>query len=302
MRHWRELLPLGPVSLLFLAGWRGVPAWLYIDLLALLFVVVLACNPCMVLSDMMAPVTRGMLILAVLLAVCGLQIPNVDLYARGCLELVAVDLAALAAYLRKRQLLSWQIKQSPEVDRVLSFRDGKGKGDFDAARAWEEYGCRETRALLHQSIGVECPENLMDSVHKATYMLAFLHGRKWAKRIIKDLKKQIKSKEVEIEKQKDELNHKQSQYWELEAARKKLNEANAHEKALQAENDRLRAKLQEAIAELDSYGPTQEESREAEITRYVSNGHSYADAAERFGVSKSTVGNIVRKAKGGTSD
>ncbi len=294
------MLPLGSVSLLVLAGWRGVPIWLYADLLALLFVVVLACNPFMMLSDMMAPVTRGMLILAVLLAVCGLQIPNVDLYARGCLELVAVDLVALAAYLRKRQLLSWQVKQSPEVDRVLSFLNHKG--DFDAAQAWEEYGCRETRALLHQSIGMECPENLVDSVHKATYMLAFLHGRAWAKKTIKALKKQIKDNKTVIEAQKDTIQHTQSQYWELEAAKKEARDANAREKAIRAENDQLRAKLQEAIAELDKYGPTQEESREAEIARYVSNGHSYAEAAERFGVSKSTVGNIVRKAKGGSGD
>ncbi|MCD8189505.1 MAG: hypothetical protein LUD78_04680 [Clostridiales bacterium] len=291
-----EIVPAVPVFALFILGERGAASWGYALCLVCLLILVLIYNPFCVLNGFMAPKSRQFLSLGVSIGVLAVIFPWLSAYARACLLLLAAGLSALSIWKRKSWLYTWQVQQSAEVDSVLSHLSHGG--DWDAGKAWDKYGCRETRALLHQALGVECPENLVNSPYRAVYYLAFLHGRKKSRTQIKKLKAKVAKQEDVIAAQKKELYTIENQDVKILELQQENGQLEYKIQNLMRENAALKNQNAKLDNHLQQIKPPIEE-RDSAILRYIEAGHSYAEAGTKFGLSKSGAIAAAKRAKGG---
>lgn len=296
--HWRRWLPAVPLAMLLYAGWAGAPVWWYADLLAVFVIAALVCDPFALISAALAPGTRGCIVVAVLLVLAAAQIQWIELYCRVCLVLIATLLAIICWKKNRDWLTSWQVRQSPHVDKVLA--QLSHGGTLEAAETWERYGCRETRALLHQALNLEIPETHVNGSHKAAYLLGYLHGRQENERTEKKLQRTVAEKDEVITAQRTRLYQLEDQQGKLDEARRDLQDAKKQIEALRYRNDRLNGQLQEAMRNLDALSPAavdEPEDRDAAVLAYYEAGHSYAEAGAQFGLSKSWAAAAVKRAR-----
>ncbi|MCC8076257.1 MAG: hypothetical protein LIO95_10040 [Clostridiales bacterium] len=283
---WREIAPLCSFGALLLAGYRGAgPLWC-LNLSAATVLTVIGCNPLAVLSRLLPPKTRGCVIIATLLALCALELPDVSLYLRCCLTLLAAMVAAVGLILRRRWLVEWSVLQSPKVDQTLAHLSGGG--DWEAGKAWADHGCRETRALLHQAIGMECSEDELSRGYHAVYLLAYSEGEKDAAERVAKVEAQLDAKQKVVNRQGQELQG----YRELD---QKYQDTMQEVLELRERCKRLEANMWYYRDLANQYKPADEpESRDDAIRAYVQAGNSYQKAADKFGLSKAQVGRIVK--------
>lgn len=277
---WREWIFCAPIGWLLSLGCRDAPFVAYADCMTSLVFLALVLNPLRLIGRIAAPGTRGLLAAAIASLWTAVRLPWLSKYFRVCLIVLAILTAFSAVWTAPAWLLSYKVRQSDAVDKVLSYLT---HGDeFAASEAWNRYGCRETRALLHQAVGMECPEPLVCSSYKAAYLLGFLHGSV-----------------------------------ELEAVTGKLVKTTAMIKRLQKDKERLENQLawirqaetertEKERMERDNYYQQREtppkvemteEEKDAEIMKYLDAGHSYGDTAKKFGVSKSTAHKAAQRAR-----
>ncbi len=298
MLHARsDIIACGvPLLVLVVAGCQ--PESVHPVVVAACLVGELACviwaNPWGCLNRALAPLSRTLLLLSILLVALAAVMAVMDA------PVVAVVLVALAAascavalWRRKAWLLAWQTKQSPEVDQVLAHL--KHGGEWEPGTAWERDGCRQTRAMLHQALDMECNEAELDRAYKAVYLLAYLSGTEGKEAEVERLKKALAEAEAAATKWESEaINWKSWAKYYQDAGNSVTHlEERLHEAEERAQNAERRA--EDAEAEVAAWRPTEAaESRDDAIRAYVQAGHSYQKAADKFGMSKTRVAQIVK--------
>lgn len=282
--YWRELLSCGPVVWLLALICREASPAEYLDCIAVLVIALLALNPLRLIGRIAAPVTRISLAAAVGVVLCAVRLPWLTACGRACLVVLGLMIAAAAILTAQTCLLNYSIKQSYEVDRVLAHLTHGT--DLRAAAAWENYGCRETRAVLHQAVGVECPEPLVCSSYKAAYLLGFLHGGRGLDEAAAKLEK-ANATIQQLQKEKERLQNRLDWMQAQEEARQEAARREA------AEYYRARTPTEEPTEKPEI---TQEE-KELAILEYTETGHSFAEAAAEFGVSRSGAYKAAQRAK-----
>jgi predicted DNA-binding protein (UPF0251 family) len=309
-RRWRDWLPLLPIGALIALGYSGSgTTWAYVDLLAAAIVSMLVCNPLQLLSVLMAKVRicGAVMLMLVLMAV---QLPALTLRSRLCLLLFAVAIG-ITVYAR---WTAWRteetIKQSPEVDKVLA-HVAYG-GEWESSKAWEEPGCAETRALLHQSAGVLVNETEISSSYRSVYQLAYLHGAAElgkAANTIRILRGKIKKQEQELRAMRAvaaNVNDLQADLKKMidesNRLRDNLSKEKEHNKLLEQQVETLRTKqLPPESPETPStinIQSTEPISRDAELIRLKDvEGMSYSDLAIHMDMTVGAVKQAVRRAR-----
>ncbi|MCD8354837.1 MAG: hypothetical protein LUC47_11100 [Clostridiales bacterium] len=247
-------------------------------------------NPWRCLDKCLAPLSRTLLLLSILLMALAAVMAVMDApVVAVVLVLLAVASCAVALWRRKAWLLSWQTKQSPEVDKALAHLD-KG-GEWEPGTAWERDGCRQTRAMLHQALDMECNEAELSRAYKAVYLLAFLCGLKERENEVERLKKERDKAKAEADKWRGVAVVREDNAAELDYVKGQLDETRA---ALTAAQDRAR----QYSKELEAWKPQEAEgSTEAQVIAYHAAGHSLQETADRFGMSKTGVHRLVKQAE-----
>lgn len=193
--------------------------------------------------------------------------------------------AAVGLILRRRWLVEWSVLQSAKVDQTLAHLSGGG--DWEAGKAWADHGCRETRALLHQAIGMECSEDELSRGYHAVYLLAYSEGEKDAAERVAKVDAQLDAKQKVVNRQGAELQRLQA----VDQERHELAEEN---RKLREQYSQLAKKAQAYYQEAQQYKPDEPEDRDEAIRAFVQAGNSYQKAADKFGLSKAQVGRIVK--------
>lgn len=282
-----ELFCTVPLALLVLFGFCSAPWWGYAVLLAVLTMLVLLCNPFHVWDRLLPPKTRLLMAAGLLIGLLPVSFYGVAPLAKLVLWGLAVGLWAVALWRRRMWLGLWRIRQSPDVDTVLAHLSHDG--DWQAGRAWEQYGCRETRALLHQVLWAECNENEMQRTYMPVYLLGYLHG---AAAAVSQTKK-AKAEQAEQKKQAYRIQELEAEVAELKADRAateaKLAQAQDSAASYRAQCNALEQRLEEV--QLDPV------ARDAAILAYVEAGHTYTDAGAKFGLSRSGALAAAKRAK-----
>ncbi|MCD8190043.1 MAG: hypothetical protein LUD78_07460 [Clostridiales bacterium] len=302
MLHARsDVLGCG-VPLLALVVGGCQPGHIHPVLVAACLVGELACvlwfNPWGCLDRCLAPLSRSLLLLSILLVALAAVMAVMDAPIVGVLLVaLAAGCVAVALCRRKAWLLAWQVQQSPEVDTVLAHLTHGG--EWEPGTVWDNDGCRQTRALLHQALGMECNEDELDRAYKAVYLLAYLSGMEGREAEVERLKKKL----AEAEANADQW-HSEAINWKS-VARYNQDTGNAL--------DRMKQELQEAIqraqdaeqraevaeTELSAWRPEgTEESKEAAVLAYLQSGHSYKETGDKFGMSKSQVWRLANEGEG----
>ncbi|MCC8065240.1 MAG: hypothetical protein LIO70_09175 [Clostridiales bacterium] len=282
-----ELFCVVPLALLVLFGFCSTPWWAYAVVLIAMALTVLLCNPFHVWDRLLPPKTRLLMAAGVLIGLLPVSFYGVAPLAKLILLALAVGLWAVALWRRKLWLGLYLVQQSAEVNTVLSHLSHAG--DWEAGRAWERYGCRETRALLHQTLYAVCDENEMQRTYMPVYLLGYLHGRKEAA----SQEKKAETEQATLDRQARLI---QNQEEELESL--KADNAFLEGQLAQAQNSahsyQSKATLLERRLEETHLAP---EERDAAILDYVEQGHSYADAGKKYGLSKSGALNAAKRAR-----
>lgn len=312
----RDPLPLIPFLALLVAGWAGAGMEVCIYCVIGVVVLVLICDPFRLLGRWLSPQLRWGGALTICMALAALRLPGLALYSRVCALLISVVVVALLLLKNQEWHLDWQVRQSPDVDRILSHLTGGGS--FEASDAWESYGCREARAMLHQTIGVECPEPLLESHYRPVYLLGYLHGLQRTQR-----EREAAAKaEKEVQRLSDDLFDLRREYERLEQQNSEqiqeiLNQRQSAD-AGWMQVKRLKNQLAEAEMELNQLAgieapepetpPTEAQeapqsrrekiaARDAELLAYAEEGHSIAEVGLRFGLKKSTAAAALQRAR-----
>ncbi|MCD8147516.1 MAG: hypothetical protein LUD84_09630 [Clostridiales bacterium] len=291
MLHARSSVLACGVPLLALVVAGCQPERIHPVAVAICLVGELACviwfNPWGCLNRCLPPLSRSMMILSILLvamaaAMAVMEAPIVAVL----LILLAAGCVAVALWRRKAWLLAWEVQQSPEVDTVLAHLTHGG--EWEPGTAWEQDGCRQTRALLHQALGMECNEDELTRAYKAVYLLAYLSGMEGRQAETDRLKKKLSEAEIAANGWKDKAILREDTAAELDYTKRRLQETQEALSAAQAEAQQYRQ-------ELEDWKPANEpENRDESIRAYVQAGNSYQKAADKFGLSKAQVGRIVK--------
>ncbi len=272
-----ELFCAVPLALLVLFGFYAAPWWAYAVVLAALTLTVLLCNPFHVWDRLLPPKTRLLMAAGLLIGLLPVSFYGVDPLAKLILWALAVGLWAVALWRRGPWLGLYLVRQSAEVDTVLAHLSHAG--DWEAGLAWEQYGCRETRALLHQTLWAECNETEMGRTYMPVYLLGFLHG---------SAARQARNSKAAADKATQAKRAYRMQELETEVAELRADNAALEARLAQAKDSatayQSRATLLERRLEDTHLDPA---ARDAAILDYVRQGHSYAEAGKKYGLSKS---------------
>jgi DNA-binding CsgD family transcriptional regulator len=295
--YWREIVSFCPVLVLVYFGYTNAPISAFFDTLAVFAVIVLVLNPFYLLSQVLAPVTRAFVVATIVLIFTALRLPAMSLYFRICFLLIA----CLLGFITFKKAGSWfnayRIRQSPQVDKVLSHMANKG-ADMDAQVAWERQGAREARAVIHQSLNIELTESHLEGSHRAVYLLGYLHGNKEYSAKVRTLTKKLDSQKQIGENMKTQLlkvEDKSKEYNELSNEVYQLRQQVSN---LESRNTRLHNNLREARMEVERLQPPPpEQSRNDKILEFISQGHSQSETAKHFEISPATVSRIVKTSK-----
>ncbi len=239
------------------------------------------------LDRCLAPLSRTLLLLSILLAAMAAVMAVMDAPVVAVLLVaLAAGCVAVALWRRKAWLLAWWVQQSPEVDAVLAHLTHGG--EWAPGTAWDSDGCRQTRALLHQALGMECNEDELSRAYKAVYLLAYLCGMEGREAEVERLKKKLAGAEANAESWQSKAIIKDNNAAELESARRRVEELAAELRAAKAEAAQYRQ-------EAETWRPEKAEgSKEAAVLAYLQSGHSYREAADKFHLSKTQVGRIAK--------
>ncbi len=286
-----ELFCVVPLALIVGGGVYGTAETMQWDAFALLIVlevmVVIIANPFHCWDRLLPPRSRTLMAAGILIALLPVayfgMMPEITLI----LWSLAVGLWVIALWRRRLWLGLYRVRQSPDVDRVLSHLSHDG--DWQAGRAWEQYGCRETRALLHQTVEAECDEGKMHRTYMPVYLLGFLHGKaaeeaKGGK--AEDSREALKQQAHQLEQQRAEIASLKADKADLanQLARAKWEVGSAEARA-----HALEGRLEDV-----TLTPQQ---RDAAVLAYVNAGHSYAEAGTKYGLSKSGAVAAYKRAK-----
>ncbi|MCD8147765.1 MAG: hypothetical protein LUD84_10925 [Clostridiales bacterium] len=302
MLHARaDIIACGvPLLALVVAGCQ--PERIHPVAVAICLVGELACviwfNPWGCLNRCLPPLSRSMMILSILLvamaaAMAVMEAPIVAVL----LILLAAGCVAVALWRRKAWLLAWEVQQSPEVDTVLAHLTHGG--EWEPGTAWDNDGCRQTRALLHQALGMECNEDELARAYKAVYLLAYLCGMEGRQSEVEQLKKKLAEAETNADQWRSEaINWKSVARYNqdtgnaLDRMKQELQEAT--QRAQDAEQ-----RAADAEAEAAAWRPEEAaESKEAAVLAYLQSGHSYKETGDKFGMSKSQVWRLANGGEG----
>ncbi|MCD8085480.1 MAG: hypothetical protein LUF28_04000 [Clostridiales bacterium] len=245
--------------------------------LVVLALTVLLCNPFHVWDRLLPPKTRLLMAAGLLIGLLPVSFYDVAPLAKAVLWALAVALWIVALWRRRPWLALYLVRQSAEVDTVLSHLSHAG--DWEAGRAWEQYGCRETRALLHQTLWAICDENEMQRTYMPVYLLGYLHGRKTKRR----QQDRAEAEQATIGRQAYQIRELETEIAGLKADNAAL-EAQLAQAKDSAHSYQGKATLLEHRLEETRLDP---EERDAAILDYIEAGHSYADAGKKYGLSKS---------------
>ncbi len=297
MLHARsDIIACGvPLLALVVAGCQ--PEAIHPAIVAACLVGELACviwfNPWGCLNRCLAPLSRTLLLLSILLVALAAVMAVMDAPVVAVLLVVlAVGCVAVALWRRKAWLLAWWVQQAPEVDTVLAHLTHGG--EWAAGTAWEQDGCRQTRAMLHQALNVECDENELERLHKAVYMLAYLSGMEGREAEVERLKKELAEAEANADQWHSEaINWKSVARYNQDTGNTLDRMKQELQEAIQRAQDAER-RAQDAEAELSAWRPEVEpESRDDAIRAYIEAGNSYQKTADKFGLSKTQVYRII---------
>lgn len=282
-----ELFCAAGVAVLVLFGLCRAPWWGYALALAVLAMLVLTCNPLHIWDGLLPPKARALMAAGILVALLPVSFDGVAPLAKAALWALAAGMEAVALWRRKLWMGLWRIRQSPDVDRVLAHLSHEG--DWEAGRAWEQYGCRETRALLHQTLWAECSEQEMGRTYLPVYLLGYLHGSGAEQRrgrkaetdraALEDQARTLRAKEEELAALRSD---NAALAGELEQAR------------YSAETYQARATLLEQRVQELQLDP---EARDAAILAYVEAGHTYTEAGAKYGLTKAGAVSAARRAR-----
>ncbi|MCD8051890.1 MAG: hypothetical protein LUE89_09470 [Clostridiales bacterium] len=293
-----ELACLAPLGALLVAGCQDGSISSVVVALCLVgeLFIVLMMNPYGFLNGCLPPMSRTLFLMAIVLAALGATMGVMDAPLVGLLLVVlGAGCVAIGTWRRKPWLLDWQTQQSPEVDQVLAHLSHGG--EFAPASAWEQDGCRQTRALLHQALHMECNEDELGRAYKAVYQLGYLCGMEMQEDKVESLQRKLQAAESKSEEWKSQAISWKSwaKYYEGAGNSVAHLEERLHQAEERAQNAEQRA--EDAEAELAAWRPAQAtESREDAVRAFVAEGHSYREAAEVYGLSKSKVALLVKEA------
>ncbi|MCC8099766.1 MAG: hypothetical protein LIO78_06855 [Clostridiales bacterium] len=272
-----ELFCAVPLALLVLFGFYPAPWWAYAVLLIVLALAVLLCNPFRLWDGLLPPRARLLMAAGLFVALLPVSFYGVDLRAKLVLWALAAGLWAVALWRRRLWLGLYRVRQSPDVDAVLAHL--AHDGDWEAGRAWERFGCRETRALLHQSIAAECDEGQMHRTYMPVYLLGYLHG----KAAEQHRQGEAAQSRAELKRQARQLEEQRAEIAGLKADNTALSRKLAQAEH-SADESWARAHVLEGRLEELQLDPA---ARDAAVLAYVNAGHSYTEAGAKYGLSKS---------------
>ncbi|MCD8008138.1 MAG: hypothetical protein LUF68_04280 [Clostridiales bacterium] len=257
-------------------------------LLAALFLfLVLICNPLRIWDRLLPPMSRALIAAGVLVALLSFTLADVDPMGQTYLFAIAAGLWAVALWRRRLWLGLYRVRQSPDVDRVLSHLSIEE--DWEAGQAWEAYGCRETRALLHQSIEAECDEGKMHRTYMPVYLLGYLHGKAAEVRQTEKAQGQqanVKALERTVQEQQAQLTALKG---ELATAQRERDAAKKQASAEWAKAHNLEMRLESL--QLDPA------ARDDAILAYVEAGHTYTEAGIKYGLTKPGAVSAAQRAR-----
>lgn len=282
-----ELFCVVPLALLVLFGLFSAPWWGYAVLLAVLAMMVIICNPFHIWDRLLPPKTRLLMAAGLLIGLLPVSFHSVAPLAKLVLWGLAVGLWAVALWRRRMWLALWRIRQSPDVDTVLAHLSHDG--DWQAGRAWEQYGCRETRALLHQTLWAECNEAEINRTYMPVYLLGYLHG---------SAARQASTRKAAAGKATLAEQTRQMQEMETELAALRADNAALEAQLAQAKDNTASYRAQcNALEQRISDMQMTTEERDAAILAYVEVGHSYTEAGAKYGLTKNGAVSAARRAK-----
>ncbi|MCC8063699.1 MAG: hypothetical protein LIO70_01275 [Clostridiales bacterium] len=268
-------------------GLFHAPPWAYGILLAVLTMLVLLCNPLHIWDRLLPPRSRTLMAAGILIALLPAAYFGMMPEITALLWALAVGLWVVALWRRRLWLGLYRVRQSPDVDTVLAHLSHDG--DWEAGRAWETYGCRETRALLHQAIEAECNEAQMHRTYMPVYLLGYLHGKAAeVRRAEKTQGQQANAAALErtVQEQQAQLTALKG---ELAAAQREAAKAKERASAEWAKAHNLEMRL-EAL-QLDPA------ARDDAILAYYEAGHTYAEAGIKYGLTKAGAVSAAKRAR-----
>lgn len=292
MLHARaDIIACGvPLAVLLIAGCQpeGVHPALFVAALVGELACILWFDPWGCLNRCLAPPSRSLLLLGILLAAMAVLMAVMGAPAVSIVLLLLAALScAVALWRRKAWLLAWQVRQCPEVDAVLAHLSHGG--EWEPGTAWDKDGCRQTRALLHQALGMECNEDELSRAYKAVYLLAYLSGMEGREAEVERLQKDLSKAEATAESWQTKAIIKDNNAAELESARRRVDE-------LAAELETAKRLAIQYRQEAETWRPEEAaESKEAAVLAYLQSGHSYRETADKFNLSKTQVGRIAKE-------
>ncbi len=284
--HAPEMICGVPLLAIGLSPSAWGEAWFAL-LAALFLFLVLICNPLRIWDRLLPPRSRALIAAGVLVALLPFTLSDSEPLARAFLWAIAAGLVAVAFWRRALWLGIYRVRQSPDVDTVLAHL--AYDGDWDAGRAWETHGCRETRALLHQTVEAECDEGKMHRTYMPVYLLGYLHGKAAeVRRAEKTQGQQANAAALErrCQEQEEQLTALKG---ELAAAQRERDAAKKQAGAEWAKAHNLEMRLESF--QLDPA------ARDDAILAYYEAGHTYAEAGIKYGLTKAGAVSAAQRAR-----
>lgn len=334
----REIVFFSSIVSLFVIGWFDVTIQIFANCGAMFVVLAMILNPFYVFERILPPPSRVCISTSIIIVQLAFQL-QFPIYFRVCAALISVLLIALVVLMNKEWISNHGFLQSRSGDIVASHwkRESKkvnGKevvdytdsGSYEALRAWNKYGCRRSRALLHQTMNISVDENMIRLVCKLTYLLGYTDGAenggseqipklqkqiddlKWSNGNLRRYSNRILDNEDSVDSMRDKLRDAKTESSQL---RMFLAAEQRKSKTLRDQNDALRLELEDALARIieleeeQTAEPVVEEPEVSEIEQMFlywgggkkEGGRSLQEVADKFGVSKATADRRIKEMK-----
>lgn len=316
-----DAAPLVPLAVMIWAAARGQPpSWCAWAMLALVLAVLIA-NPLGALDSVLAPGGRTLLASGLVEIVVGGLMRTMDPLGRAMIVIVGIGSILLGFASRRKMLERWEAKQaaiaeqaeereyidtimqSPEVDKVLGELTAQATGN--AGEAWSEFGLRQTRALLHQSLNFLASDEQIRTFCLPVWLLAYAHAladREAINKLHAAETARLENEIANLRKQIRALRAQVAEYEEAGAqiAQQEIMELGAQCSAYQHMAHKLQEQLRQLTAQTaapEPEPPETMEDRDSLILAAVEGGRSYAEAGAIYGLSKGGAYAACQRAK-----
>lgn len=296
--RWRELVTLVPIVCLVFEGWTGADLVTLFNTAEAFIILALLLNPVDALR-FLARLARRCIALVMVLTTVAFRVPGISIAARLLILLCAVSIGALTAWRHKEWKLTEDFIQSAEVNRVLSHITTDG--EWEAGKAWSEYGCGETAALLRQGFELVTTEKLLHSVYKGCWQLGYIDGAIELEKEREKHERHLKARDGLISSLKNQLadlqQHEVEQEDYSQEYRKLKKDYDRLSAAFYAQNAELKELRALAAEQAPEVAPLQFNSiaeRNAAIVEYRGS-HTNAETAEKFGVTINLVKQVIHQ-------